>query len=414
MSVRTVVFWLHLLIGLTAGTVILVMSATGVLLTFEPQLVERAERSLWRVTPPGPDAPRRPLVDLIARAQEHRGRERASTLSMRRDAGSAVRVGFGRDALFVNPYTAEVIGPAPRTHDVLHMVEDWHRWLGSRDYGRPITGAANLAFLGLAVSGLFIWWPRGWSRPAVRAVTVPDVRLRGRAREFNWHNAIGFWCAPVLIVLTLTAAVMSYQWANDLLYRLTGNEPPPAGGPGPGVRASRPDGERRRGGEAQPLDLDAVYARAARQTPDWVALTLRLPQRPGGPVTAFIQGRPTWHPSPRSVLTLDAAAQVVRWEPFSEADMGRTLRLLFRVLHTGEVGGVIGQLAAGLASAGATVLVWTGLSLAWRRFRAWNARGRRGAPSAARADSDLAPASRPLSSLASQRRDVTVPSQPTP
>jgi uncharacterized iron-regulated membrane protein len=124
-----------------------------------------------------------------------------------------------------------------------------------------------------------------------------------------------------------------------------------------------------------------VYGRAARQTSDWVTLTLRLPQRPGGPVSAFIQEAPTWHPSPRSVLTLDAAtADVLKWEPFSRANMGRKLRVLARVLHTGEVGGVLGQLIAGLASAGGTFLVYTGASLAWRRYRLWIARRRSVAP----------------------------------
>ncbi len=411
MTLRNVVFWLHLLTGLTAGAVILTMSVTGVLLAFEPQLVERAERSLWTAAPPALGTPRLPLAVLVAGAQARQGVERATTVSVRSDPRSSVRVGFGRaGAVFINPYTGAVIGPGSTTHDVMHAIEDWHRWLGSRDLGRPFTGACNLAFLGLAISGLYMWWPRAWSRPAVRAVTVLDVRLRGRARDFNRHNAIGFWCAPVLIVLTLTGAVMSYQWASDLLYRLTGNEPPPpaAGGlavaraPRPQHRASGvpgPEGERRGsagasgdrggGGDAKPLDLDAVYARAARQTSDWVTLTLRLPQRPGGPVSAFIQEPPTWHPSPRSVLTLDAAtADILKWEPFSGANMGRQLRLLARVLHTGEVGGVIGQLIAGLASAGGTFLVYTGASLAWRRYRLWTAR-RRVAAAADRTDTGI-------------------------
>jgi uncharacterized iron-regulated membrane protein len=40
-----------------------------------------------------------------------------------------------------------------------------------------------------------------------------DGRLRGRARDFNWHNVIGIWCARVLLVVILTGLVMSYQWA---------------------------------------------------------------------------------------------------------------------------------------------------------------------------------------------------------
>jgi uncharacterized iron-regulated membrane protein len=387
------------------------MSMTGVLLAFEPQLVAWAERDLWTAVPPAPDTPRRPLAALVAGAEGRQGGGRASTLSMRRDPGGAVRVGFGRDgAWFMNPYTGDAVSPGSTTHDVMHAIEDWHRWLGSRDLGRSFTGACNLAFLGLAISGLYMWWPRAWSRPAVRAITVLDVRLRGRARDFNWHNAIGFWCAPVLIVLTLTGAVMSYQWANDLLYRLSGNEPPPP--PATGARAARPEnragggagpqGERRRGssasgdrrgGEAKPVDLDAVYARATRQTPDWVTLTLRLPQRPGSPVTVFVQEPPTWHPSPRSVLTLDAAtADVLTWEPFSGANTGRQLRVLARVLHTGEVAGVIGQLVAGLASAGGAFLVWTGVSLAWRRCRRWIAR-RRVTVVADRTDTEIIPTS---------------------
>jgi uncharacterized iron-regulated membrane protein len=115
------------------------------------------------------------------------------------------------------------------------------------------------------------------------------------------------------------------------------------------------------------------------------------------------------------VLTLDAStAEVVRWEPFREANLGRTLRVLARVLHTGEVGGVVGQLIAGVASAGGAFLLYTGAALAWRRFRAWTARGRRGAPATDRTDLGIASTSRPLTPHASQRRDTTVSSQPAP
>jgi uncharacterized iron-regulated membrane protein len=55
-----------------------------------------------------------------------------------------------------------------------------------------------------------------------------------------------------------------------------------------------------------------------------------------------------------------------------------------RPVHTGEAGGVVGQTVPALASAGGVVLVWTGLDLAWRRFRARKAR-------AGRRTSDVAP-----------------------
>ncbi len=48
-----------------------------------------------------------------------------------------------------------------------------------------------------------------------------------------------------------------------------------------------------------------------------------------------------------------------------------------RFAHTGEVLGIPGQTIAGLVTFGGAVLVWTGIALALRRFRAWLRRRRR-------------------------------------
>lgn len=386
MSIRPVVFWLHLLVGVTAGTVIAFMSVTGVLLAFEPQITEWLERDRRIVVPP-PGASRLPVETLVARAREARPDVRPSIVTLRADPTAALVVSFGRDggALFVDPYRGTVLGGFSRVHDFLHEVIEWHRWLGSRDIARPITGAANLGFLGLVSLGVFLWWPRRWTSAALRQVTRFDASLRGRARDFNWHNVIGIWCAPVLLVITLTGVVMSYQWANDLLYRLTGSEPSPAAG----AEGPTPPTGRARGAEGRvreerpprpaeghaPAGLDALWARAERQVPGWVLISLRVPTRPDGPVTFVIEEPTGWHPTPRSQLTLDpVTAEVVRWEPFAGHSLGRRLRSWVRPLHTGEAGGPAGQAIALVASGGGAALVWTGLALAWRRFSSWRRR----------------------------------------
>ena len=61
----------------------------------------------------------------------------------------------------------------------------------------------------------------------------------------------------------------------------------------------------------------------------------------------------------------------MRKETFADNSPGRRARSILRFAHTGEVAGIVGQTVAGLVSAGAVVLVWTGFALAWRRFRAW-------------------------------------------
>ena len=84
-------------------------------------------------------------------------------------------------------------------------------------------------------------------------------------------------------------------------------------------------------------------------------------------------------PQHRSTLTLNrATGEVVSFEAFSDQSLGRRLRSISRFAHTGEVLGLLGQTIAGLATAGAVVLVWTGIALALRRFRAWVARRAKG------------------------------------
>ena len=238
--------------------------------------------------------------------------------------------------------------------------------------------------MGLGGLGVYLGGPRRWTRETVRAVTLFRSGLGSRARDFNWHNVIGIWSAPALLVLTLTGAIMSYQWAGNLLYTLTGNEPPPpTAGPPAGGPAAR-DGQRRPraagiGPARASVGLDALWARAERQVPGWVAINARLPQRPDELVTFFTQEPIGWHPTPRSQLVLDPfTAEVVRWEPFAGQNMGRRLRAWVRPLHTGEAVGLVGQTIAFVASVGAVVLVWTGLSLAWRRFRNRHRRARSG------------------------------------
>ncbi len=253
---------------------------------------------------------------------------------------------------------------------VFQKVEDWHRWLGASSENRPalraITGACNFGFLLLAISGPFLWMPRKWSWRSVKAVALFRGGLSGRARDFNWHNTIGIWCAIPIAAITLTGVVMSYPWANDMLYRLTGNALAPQGGGGA-------ESERRGGRKGGPdlAALNALWERAEQQVPEWRSISVRAIGR--GPVAFTIDSGDGGRPDLRSQLTLDRrTADVIRWEPFSSYNSGRQLRAWFRFVHTGEAGGVAGETVASIASTGGAVLGWTGMCLPIRRFfRRW-------------------------------------------
>ena len=213
------------------------MAGTGVILMYEHQLVEYAERDVRDVVPP-PGATTLSLDEIVAKARAQNPDAPPTGLVLRNKPTASVAVGFGREgAVYVNPYTGSVLGRESKLHHWFHDVTDWHRWLGQEGEGRAtaraITGACNLAFFWLALTGVYLWWPPSWHWRGLKSSLLFNPRLRGKARNWNWHNVIGFWSSGVLLVLTLTAAVMSYPWANDLLYTLTGSEPPPrTQGPG--------------------------------------------------------------------------------------------------------------------------------------------------------------------------------------
>jgi uncharacterized iron-regulated membrane protein len=366
MKLRKIVFWLHLTAGIIAGSVIMVMSVTGVLLAFERQLTEWADRDL-RVLPAEPNAQRLSIDALLASIAKPNAVPSGLTLSSDPAAPAAISLGRER-TVFVNPYTGAILSEGSKQpRAFFRSVTNIHRWLGTSDenraIGRAVTGACNFAFLFLVVSGFYLWWPRQSAKNAGRAIVLPNLRLRGKVRDFNWHNATGFWCAPVLFLIVLSGVLMSYPWATNLLYRLTGNTPPPlraAAGPRSGAPKEN----------FLPQDIDRLWITAEQRVPDWKTISVRFENSPSAPLTFSIDQGYRGRPDLRSQLTLDPkTGEVVRWEPFASFNLGRQLRTWARFVHTGEAGGALGQTIAGLASAGAAVLICTGFALAWRRFR---------------------------------------------
>lgn len=369
---RNIIFWIHLAVGLTAGLVILIMSVTGVLLTYERQTIAWADA---RANQPAAAAVSDPLPveAILATAQGAEGTA-ASGVTLFKDGGRPAEVTFGRGRiLFIDRTTGEVLGNgSPGTRAFMSSLRDWHRWLGqdgeNRNVARAITGACNIGFLFLVVSGFYLWWPRNWKKPALLKVVVFKRGLSGKARDFNWHNVIGFWSVIPLFVVVASAVVISYPWASDLVYRAAGEAPPPP-------RARRRGGER----PQRPANVDGLnllWARAAEREPGARSISLRVPGAKDSEATFTLDSGTGGEPGKKAELKLDRKSGAeVEYSPFTTQSRGRRWRAILRFAHTGEAYGLIGQTLAGLVSLGAAFLVWTGFALAYRRFMAW--RGRR-------------------------------------
>jgi uncharacterized iron-regulated membrane protein len=380
-AIRSVLFWTHLSAGMLGGVVILVMSFTGVALALRPQIQNWIDSDVRYVAPVGQ---RLAPHDLLMRVQNAKG-EAPQSLALVSEADVAALVGLpGEGNVYVNPYTGEILGKqSERAIAFFQSMVSWHRYMGaegeSRATGRAWTGASNLGFLVLGLTGLYIWWPKQLTARHLRPIVWFRSTSTAKARDFNWHNTIGFWCLIPIVIMTASGAVISYPWATNLVYRLSGSPVPPARGAGPGGGGAAAEG--RGGGGAAPAAaravipdaLNQVVAAAERQVPTWQQLSFRLPTRAGGPVSFTIVDGAQWNDFARSQLTVNSAtAEVAQWQPYEAQNRGQKVRGWLRFAHTGELGGLLGQIVAGIGCLGGMFLVYTGLALAYRRLVNWS------------------------------------------
>jgi uncharacterized iron-regulated membrane protein len=286
-QLRAGLFWIHFALGVAGGLFILNMAISGVLISYERQILDFAEAAQRKVKTLGPQ----PLdvETLVNRVRQSYPDRRFTGLVLYSDPSASVQFTVGREdeVLYVDGYTGGVLRQGHRAlRDFFRFVTGWHRWLAlegtQRPIGKAVTGAVSLAFFTLLASGFVLWFPLKWSRKMLSQGIVLNPRLRGRVRHWNWHRVIAFWCAPLLLLVTLTGIVMSYDWANDLIFRLTGSPVP----------ERRPEDERSDHSQAGPSSaarsiqgLNSLWAQAEKRAPGWRSISQRLSGSPSISVT---------------------------------------------------------------------------------------------------------------------------------
>jgi uncharacterized iron-regulated membrane protein len=378
--IRKFLFWTHLAIGVTAGVFIFIMAATGVVLAFETQITNFVDRDIRSVSVPNSAQPR-PMNDLLE-VVRHAGLGEPNAIAVSNAPQSAMQFSIGRGkSIYVDPYSGAILGAgSAAARNFFSEVERLHRTLGaplgSKGAGHWLAAVSNLLFGGLILLGIFLWIPRKWTWKAVRASIAFRGGLRGRARDWNWHNVLGIWCAVPLLIIVLTGVVMSFQWANTLLFRLSGSTPP--------VQGRGPGDNRRHGRDPQIGDepnYDRLLAISKTFVPDWRTITLNVASSANAPVQITVDAGTGGQPQKRTqyLLNRDTGA-VLKTATFSSGALGQRLRSFVRFGHTGEWGGLAGQWIAALASLAACLLVYTGLSLSIRRLIARLRRNRDAMP----------------------------------
>ena len=371
--IRTVLFRVHLSVALAVGLFIVTMAVTGVVLSGEDAVMSLAERR--RSVDVREDVSRLSPDEIVERAVAWGSRSgdpfTATSIEYRDRPGAAVQVHAGRDRrVFVDPWTGEVLGEGFHfLEGFFEGVRGWHRWLGASGggvrTGRTVTGAANVAFLFLLLTGPLLWLPRRITKKALAENLVFRRGVRGPARQLNWHYVVGIWSVVPLVVISATGVVMSYPAVGDLVYPVVGAVLPGGGG-----------GDDGDGGEGGGEGLAGALAAVEARVPGWRDIVITLPRPDAADVRVDVRTGRTGQPQKVAELTVErGTGAVTSMGSFGDETPGHRAQEFLRYAHTGEYWGLAGQALAGLFALGAVTMAWTGFSVALVMYRL--RRGRR-------------------------------------
>ena len=365
--VRKIIFWAHLVAGVAAGVVILMMSVTGVLLTYEYQMIENSDMKLLSAS----NASARPMAleEIIEVAGVTLGQE-ISGVVVRNDDTAPYQVTYDRRGTsYIDPYSGENLGTgAESIRNILAPLRSWHRWFNvngeGQDTARAITGASNVIFFFIVISGIYLWLPSVWNRASLR------MRLwfkmdpgTSKVRDYNWHHVFSFWSLIPLVIIVATAIPFSYPGVRNAVTGMAagfGDQAAPAP-----VAASftAPLG-------ASPLSLDALVDMAKQELgQNWRKITVNPAADDSSPVRMSISLTNAIQPTAQENWTLNPySGEILTRQSWKDLTLEAKVGQFIRRGHTGELWGVAGQTIVGLVSIFACFLVWTGFALAWRRL----------------------------------------------
>jgi uncharacterized iron-regulated membrane protein len=341
----SLLFKIHLIGGLTAGALFLILGVTGSIMAFEPEIDGWLHPSLFHVLPSGQPMPLTTLTARVAAGMRPDERIGIYIVPRRPNQSCAFTLlapGRLPRQVFVDEYTGRVLGSLSVVRFVL-VAHALHAASG------VVMGCAALVLISSVLSGLYLWWP-------LKRVKV-EFRNSRRRLCFDLHNSVGFFSSVFLLVLAVTGTYMAFEGLTiPATYRLTGSMPlpeDPPSTPTPGAAAIS-------AGSA--LRIARSYLPAA--VPLWVVI-------PGEKTTSYLVKMrfPEDHSSSgSSIVWVDqfSGKVLAAWNSRT-APLARRIEQGNRAVHSGEIGGYPGRAFAALISMLLVIQSITGSYLWWKR-----------------------------------------------
>ena len=188
---RRLLFLFHLYAGLILGFIITIVSLTGSLIIYKPEIEKAMISEISEVIPLKKTVS---LDTLYALVQAHRPGDNLQSVAMYGGKTAAwnfrcVPAGGGRVQVYVDQYRGRILGQEDFSNSIFQWIYDLHADLLGGKNGRVVNGIIGLLFAVICLSGLVIWWP-GAAR--IKKVLAIIEMLPGKASTTICTNCLDY------------------------------------------------------------------------------------------------------------------------------------------------------------------------------------------------------------------------------
>ena len=340
----------HFVIGLLCAPLLLVLSITGALYAFQPQLEPMLERE-WQTIPPCIECESHPVSDQLAVVQQRYPRAELEHYGRYRDElRSAVVYIKNPDEhedriVWLNPYTLEILGSRMEDDGFFPTVFELHTKLLSGEIGRWFIELVASWVLVTLLLGLLLWWPR---RAKKKGGWQPRLASKGRRFWRDLHAVGGFYLLPTALIIVYTGLLFSPVAGKALMAEMALAGQIPSAFLKPPKVTSPP----------KKIAIDPLVDDFLRDAPaaDWF---INFPHSEDAPLVINIREALPWNT--RMVYYDPYTEQrlaTLRWDEFK---IGAKALLLFFPLHTGLLLAWPGQLLALFTALGLAAMTASGV-----------------------------------------------------
>lgn len=200
----------HFYAGLFVIPFMILLSLTGIIYLFKPQLDRLMYAELLEVPVAAQVSSADRQLQAVRQAYpQARLQQYMPPVAAGRSAQFVIGDGERTLNVFVDPYRAELLGNQDADNNLQTVVRTLHGDLMIGTLGdRLIELAAGWGIV-LVVSGLYLWWPRG---SGGAGVLWPRLSARGRLLWRDLHAVSGFWGSLLLLFMLLTGMTWTGFW----------------------------------------------------------------------------------------------------------------------------------------------------------------------------------------------------------